>query len=40
VKKFVTGNGRATKGEVARACARSYPETKAYLRQTAKWRAR
>ncbi len=40
VKKFVTGNGRATKEEVARAVARFYPELKAYLRQTAKWRAR
>jgi crossover junction endodeoxyribonuclease RuvC len=40
VKKAVTGNGRASKEEVARAVARSYPELKAYLRQTAKWRAR
>ncbi len=40
VKKFVTGNGRATKEEVARAVARSFPELKAYLRQTARWRAR
>jgi crossover junction endodeoxyribonuclease RuvC len=38
VKKLVTGNGRASKEEVARACARCYPELKAYLRQTAKWR--
>jgi crossover junction endodeoxyribonuclease RuvC len=40
VKKLVTGNGRASKEEVARAVARHYPELKAYLRQTAKWRAR
>ncbi len=39
VKKFVAGNGRATKDEVARAVARIYPQLKAYLRQTAKWRA-
>jgi Holliday junction resolvasome RuvABC endonuclease subunit len=38
VKKSLTGNGRATKEEVARACARCYPQLKAYLRQTAKWR--
>jgi Holliday junction resolvasome RuvABC endonuclease subunit len=38
VKKFLTGNGRATKEEIARACARYYPQLKAYLRQTAKWR--
>jgi Holliday junction resolvasome RuvABC endonuclease subunit len=40
VKKFVAGHGRATKQEVARAVAQSYPELKAYLRQTAKWRAK
>ncbi len=40
VKKFMTSNGRATKDEVARAVARCYPELKAYLRQTAKWRER
>jgi Holliday junction resolvasome RuvABC endonuclease subunit len=40
VKKFMTGSGQATKDEVARAVARSYPELKAYLRQTAKWRSR
>jgi len=40
VKKLVTGNGRASKEEVARAVAQCYPELKAYLRQTAKWRAR
>jgi Holliday junction resolvasome RuvABC endonuclease subunit len=39
VKKSVTGNGRASKEEVARAVARRYPELTAYLRQTAKWRA-
>jgi Holliday junction resolvasome RuvABC endonuclease subunit len=39
VKKALTGNGRAAKEEVARACARRYPQLKAYLRQTAKWRA-
>jgi len=38
VKKFGTGNGRASKEEVARAVARRYPALKAYLRQTAKWR--
>jgi Holliday junction resolvasome RuvABC endonuclease subunit len=38
VKKFLTGNGRASKDEVARACARLYPQLNAYLRQTAKWR--
>lgn len=38
VRKLVTGNGRASKEEVARACARCYPQLKAYLRQTAKWR--
>jgi len=40
LKKLVTGNGRASKEEVARAVARRYPELKAYLRQTAQWRAR
>lgn len=40
VKKAVTGSGRASKEEVARAVARQYPELRAYLRQTAKWRAR
>lgn len=40
VKKLVAGNGRASKEEVARAVTRRYPELKAYLRQTAKWRAR
>jgi len=40
VKKVVTGNGRASKEEVSRAVARSFPELRAYLRQTAKWRAR
>lgn len=40
VKKLVAANGRATKEEVARAVARRYPELRAYLRQTAKWRTR
>ncbi len=40
VKKLVTGNGRASKEQVARAAARQYLELKAYLRQTTKWRAR
>lgn len=40
VKKFITGNGRAPKMDVAKAVVRRYPELKAYLRQTAKWRAR
>jgi Holliday junction resolvasome RuvABC endonuclease subunit len=40
VKKSVTGNGHASKADVARACARCYPQLKAYLRQSAKWRAR
>ena len=38
VKKALTSNGRASKEEVARACVRLFPQLKAYLRQTAKWR--
>jgi Holliday junction resolvasome RuvABC endonuclease subunit len=38
VKKSPTDSGRASKENVARACARCYPQLKAYLRQTTKWR--
>ncbi|MFA5942294.1 MAG: crossover junction endodeoxyribonuclease RuvC [Candidatus Paceibacterota bacterium] len=39
VRKFVCGNGRAGKEEVARAVALRYPELKVYLTQDRKWKA-
>lgn len=38
VKKFICGNGRAGKDEVARAVAARYPELKVYLSQDRKWK--
>lgn len=40
VKKGIAGNGRASKEEVAKAVATRYPELRAYLAQSTKWRAR
>ena len=40
VKKYLTGDGRASKTNLARAVVSRYPELRAYLRQKAKWRAR
>lgn len=40
VKKAVTGNGRATKEQVARAIVREYPELKAYLIHERQWKQR
>lgn len=38
VKKFICGNGRAGKEEVARIVAAKYPELKVYLSQDRKWK--
>lgn len=38
VKKFITGNGRASKLEVARVVIAQYPELKVYLNQDRKWK--
>ena len=38
VKKFITGNGRATKLEVAKVVIATYPELKVYLNQNTKWK--
>jgi crossover junction endodeoxyribonuclease RuvC len=38
VKKFIAGNGRATKDEVAQMIASKYPELRAYLNQNPKWK--
>ena len=38
VKKFITGNGRATKLEVAKVVIAQYPELKVYLNQDRKWK--
>lgn len=37
-KKFICGNGRAGKDEVARVVAAKYPELKVYLTQDRKWK--
>jgi len=38
VKKFITGNGRATKLEVAGVVIAEFPELKVYLNQERKWK--
>ena len=38
VKKFITGNGRASKLEVAKIVIAQYPELKIYLNQDRKWK--
>ena len=38
VKKFICGNGRASKHEVARAVIGRYPELAVYLDQDRKWK--
>lgn len=40
VKKAVTGNGRATKRQVARVVVSTYPELKVYLGQDRDWKER
>jgi Holliday junction resolvasome RuvABC endonuclease subunit len=40
VKKFITGNGWATKAEVGRAVVLKYPELKVYLTQDRAWKER
>jgi len=40
VKKFITGNGRASKLEVAKVVIATYPELKVYLNQNRKWKER
>ena len=40
VKKCVTGNGRASKEEVAKVIVSAYPELKVYLTQDRKWKYR
>jgi len=40
LKKFITGNGRASKGEVSRAVVLHYPELKVYLTQNRAWKER
>jgi len=40
VKKFITGNGWASKDEVARAVVLKYPELKVYLTQDRAWKER
>ncbi len=39
VKKRVTGNGRASKGEVAQVVVSHYPELKVYQSEDRKWKA-
>jgi crossover junction endodeoxyribonuclease RuvC len=38
VKKFICGNGRASKREVARVIVSKYPELKVYLTQDRAWK--
>ena len=40
VKKFICGNGWASKDEVARAVVSKYPELKVYLTQDRAWKER
>lgn len=40
VKKFICGNGRASKEEVAKVIVSRYPELKVYLSQDRKWKER
>jgi crossover junction endodeoxyribonuclease RuvC len=38
VKKFICGNGRASKAEVAKVVVSKFPELKVYLSQDRKWK--
>jgi len=40
VKKFICGNGRASKKEVARVIVSKFPELKVYLTQDRAWKER
>jgi Holliday junction resolvasome RuvABC endonuclease subunit len=40
LKKHITGNGRASKAEVARVVVAKYPELRVYLSQDRKWKER
>jgi crossover junction endodeoxyribonuclease RuvC len=40
VKKFICGNGRANKNELARVVVSKYPELKVYLTQDRAWKER
>ena len=40
VKKFITGNGRADKADVARIVVLKYPELKVFLTQDRGWKER
>ena len=40
VKKFITGNGYATKEQVAEKICIKYPELKIYMNQDKKWKDR
>jgi crossover junction endodeoxyribonuclease RuvC len=40
LKKFITGNGRASKMEVSRAVVLKYPELKVFLTQDRAWKER
>jgi crossover junction endodeoxyribonuclease RuvC len=40
VKKFICGNGRASKAEVAKVIISKYPELKVYLTQDRAWKER
>jgi len=40
VKKFICGDGRATKEEVAQVVVGRFPELKVYLNQNSKWKMR
>lgn len=40
IKKFVCGNGQASKGEVARVVVARYPELRVYLTQDRAWKER
>ena len=40
VKKYICGNGRASKEEVAKAVISRYPDMKVYLTQDRAWKAR
>jgi Holliday junction resolvasome RuvABC endonuclease subunit len=40
VKKFICGNGRASKGELAKVVVSKYPELKVYLTQDRAWKER
>lgn len=40
VKKFITGNGYATKEQVAEKICKKYPELKIYMNQDKKWKDR